>query len=106
VRTFLILAKYSNRTVWKEQKDQILAQGNLVACGERIREGGDEAVSVRAAFRLEERFQGGLGLGNAGRVEEKMLGNTPYADLFGSKVRLHFGTYIAALHAFEAIDWW
>jgi hypothetical protein len=28
----------------------------MVACGERIREGGDEAVSVRAAFRLEERF--------------------------------------------------
>jgi hypothetical protein len=80
VLTFLILAKYSNRAVWKEQKDQILAQGNLVACGERIREGGDEAVSVRAAFRLEERFQGRLGLGNAGRVEEKMLGNTLYAD--------------------------
>ena len=52
----------------------------MVARGERIREGGDEAVSVRAVFKLEERFQGGLGLGNAGRVEEKMLGNTPYTD--------------------------
>ena len=86
MRTFLTLTKCSNRAVWKEQKDQILAQGsllwprNLVARGERIREGEDEAVSVRAAFKLEERFQGGLGLGNAGRVEEKMLGNTPYAD--------------------------
>jgi hypothetical protein len=89
VRTFLILAKCSNHAVWKEQKDQILSQGSLlwprnllmmVARGERIREGGDEAVSVRAALKLEERFQGGLGLGNAGRVEEKMLGNTPYAD--------------------------
>lgn len=57
MRKFLILAKYSNRTVWKEQKDQILAQGNLVACGERIREGGDEALSVRVAFRLEESFR-------------------------------------------------
>jgi hypothetical protein len=113
--------------VWKEQKDQILAQGSLlwprnllmmVARGERIREGEDEAVSVRAAFKLEERFQGGLGLGNAGRVEEKMLGNTPYADYLvpgtavlragkgkgGRGVRLYFGTYIAALHAFKAID--
>jgi hypothetical protein len=51
-----------------------------------------------------KRVSGRIRIRECGKGGGEDVRQYPVCGLFGSKVRLHFGTYIAALHAFEAID--
>jgi aarF domain-containing kinase len=121
VRTFLILAKYASRTVWEEQKEQILAQGSLLWPRNLARMVAAWSGFARVEFKLfmyerwlslKRHLLGGWDWDQAGAWEAEEAPGDHYSlvdYLIPSTaavrgVAIAAGIYMAALHAFEALD--